>query len=73
MRSIRTRILTAVLTFAAALSVGAELSDAVRLANAAAGIAVTKPGTATVLTSEVRQAVGFAQTTAARTIRRTTA
>jgi D-beta-D-heptose 7-phosphate kinase/D-beta-D-heptose 1-phosphate adenosyltransferase len=53
---------TVIATLAAALSVGAELSDAVRLANAAAGIAVTKPGTATVLPSELRQAVGSGET-----------
>jgi D-beta-D-heptose 7-phosphate kinase/D-beta-D-heptose 1-phosphate adenosyltransferase len=34
----------------------------VRLANAAAGIAVTKPGTATVLPSELHQAVGSGET-----------
>jgi D-beta-D-heptose 7-phosphate kinase/D-beta-D-heptose 1-phosphate adenosyltransferase len=53
---------TVIATLAAALSVGADLPDAVRLANAAAGIAVTKPGTATVLPSELHQAVGSGET-----------
>ena len=40
---------TVAATLAAALAVGESLADAVRLANTAAGIAVTKPGTASVL------------------------
>jgi D-beta-D-heptose 7-phosphate kinase/D-beta-D-heptose 1-phosphate adenosyltransferase len=53
---------TVIATLAAALSVGADLSDAVRLANAAAGVAVTKPGTATVLPSELHQTLGSGET-----------
>lgn len=49
---------TVVATLAAALASGLALADAVRLANTAAGIAVTKPGTATVQPSELRQALG---------------
>jgi D-beta-D-heptose 7-phosphate kinase / D-beta-D-heptose 1-phosphate adenosyltransferase len=49
---------TVIATLAAALGVGENLPDAVRLANAAAGIVVTKPGTATVHPGELRQALG---------------
>jgi D-beta-D-heptose 7-phosphate kinase/D-beta-D-heptose 1-phosphate adenosyltransferase len=49
---------TVIATIAAAIAVGEPLTDAVRLANVAAGIAVTKPGTATVLPGELRQALG---------------
>ena len=49
---------TVAATLAAALAVGESLADAVRLANTAAGIAVTKPGTASVLPSELRRALG---------------
>jgi D-beta-D-heptose 7-phosphate kinase/D-beta-D-heptose 1-phosphate adenosyltransferase len=49
---------TVVATVAAALAIGSPLADAVRLANTAAGIAVTKPGTAVVLPLELRQALG---------------
>ena len=49
---------TVVATLAAALAVGVPLADAVRLANTAAGIAVTKPGTATVEPAELRLALG---------------
>ncbi|MBN9010058.1 MAG: bifunctional hydroxymethylpyrimidine kinase/phosphomethylpyrimidine kinase, partial [Rhizobiales bacterium] len=49
---------TVIATIAAALAVGEALPDAVRLANVAAGIVVTKPGTATVLPGELRQALG---------------
>ncbi len=52
---------TVIATLSAALAVGAPLADAVRLANAAAGVAVTKPGTATVLPGELRQALGIEQ------------
>lgn len=52
---------TVIATLSAALSVSASLSDAVRLANAAAGIAVTKPGTTTVSSGELRQALGAEQ------------
>jgi D-beta-D-heptose 7-phosphate kinase/D-beta-D-heptose 1-phosphate adenosyltransferase len=49
---------TVVATLSAALACGLALEDAVRLANAAAGVAVTKPGTATVSPAELGQAVG---------------
>jgi D-beta-D-heptose 7-phosphate kinase/D-beta-D-heptose 1-phosphate adenosyltransferase len=49
---------TVVATLSAALAAGAPLADAVRLANAAAGIAVTKPGTAVVHPAELGQALG---------------
>ena len=49
---------TVVATLAAALAVGLPLADAVRLANVAAGIVVTKPGTATVNPAELTQALG---------------
>jgi D-beta-D-heptose 7-phosphate kinase/D-beta-D-heptose 1-phosphate adenosyltransferase len=49
---------TVIATLAAALGIGESLEDAVRLANAAAGIAVTKPGTATVQPGELRRALG---------------
>jgi D-beta-D-heptose 7-phosphate kinase/D-beta-D-heptose 1-phosphate adenosyltransferase len=49
---------TVVATLAAALGIGEELEDAVRLANTAAGVAVTKPGTATVEPGELRRALG---------------
>ncbi len=53
---------TVIATLAAALSAGTDLPEAVRVANAAAGVAVTKPGTATVLPGELRQAMGFGET-----------
>ncbi len=49
---------TVVATLAAALAVGAPLEDTVRLANAAAGIVVAKPGTATVRPEELAHALG---------------
>ncbi|MCB1489287.1 MAG: D-glycero-beta-D-manno-heptose-7-phosphate kinase, partial [Bauldia sp.] len=49
---------TVVATLAAAIAIGVPLADAVRLANAAAGVAVAKPGTATVLPRELKQALG---------------
>lgn len=49
---------TVIATIASALATGAPLDDAVRLANTAAGIAVLKPGTATVHPQELRQALG---------------
>jgi len=49
---------TVAATLASALSVGAPLADAVRLANTAAGIVVAKPGTATATPQELRQALG---------------
>ena len=49
---------TVVATLASAIAVGAPLADAVRLANTAAGIVVAKPGTATALPQELRQALG---------------
>jgi D-beta-D-heptose 7-phosphate kinase/D-beta-D-heptose 1-phosphate adenosyltransferase len=49
---------TVVATLATALAVGAPLDDAVRLANAAAGIVVAKPGTATVRPQELSHALG---------------
>lgn len=49
---------TVIATIAAALSIGEAIPDAVRLANVAAGIVVTKPGTATVLPGELAQALG---------------
>ena len=52
---------TVIATLSAALSVDAPLADAVRLANAAAGVAVTKPGTATVQPGELRQELGIDQ------------
>jgi D-beta-D-heptose 7-phosphate kinase/D-beta-D-heptose 1-phosphate adenosyltransferase len=52
---------TVVATIASALAAGATLADAVRLANVAAGIAVSKPGTATVHPQELRQALGTAK------------
>ena len=52
---------TVIATLSAAIAVGAPLADAVRLANAAAGVAVTKPGTATVHPGELRQALGIDQ------------
>jgi D-beta-D-heptose 7-phosphate kinase/D-beta-D-heptose 1-phosphate adenosyltransferase len=52
---------TVIATLAAALAVGEPLADAVRLANTAAGIAVTKPGTATVHRSELLRALGAAK------------
>lgn len=53
---------TVVATLSAALAAGLALPDAVRLANAAAGVAVTKPGTATVSPAELGQAVGAVAT-----------
>jgi len=52
---------TVIATLAAALAIGEPLANAVRLANTAAGIAVTKPGTATVHPSELRRALGAAR------------
>jgi D-beta-D-heptose 7-phosphate kinase/D-beta-D-heptose 1-phosphate adenosyltransferase len=52
---------TVVATIASALAAGAPLSDAVRLANTAAGIVVAKPGTATATPQELRQALGAAR------------
>ena len=52
---------TVVATIASALAAGAMLADAVRLANIAAGIAVSKSGTATVHPQELRQALGAAR------------
>jgi D-beta-D-heptose 7-phosphate kinase/D-beta-D-heptose 1-phosphate adenosyltransferase len=49
---------TVVATLAAALAVGVPVPDAVRLANVAAGIVVSKPGTATVRPEELRHALG---------------
>jgi D-beta-D-heptose 7-phosphate kinase/D-beta-D-heptose 1-phosphate adenosyltransferase len=49
---------TVVATIASALAAGASLSDAVRLANTAAGIVVGKPGTATAQPQELAQALG---------------
>ncbi len=51
---------TVVATLASALSVGVPLADAVRLANVAAGIKVSKPGTATVTPQELRHGLGAA-------------
>lgn len=51
---------TVAATLSAALAAGLPLTDAVRLANAAAGIAVTKPGTATVSPAELKRALGVA-------------
>lgn len=52
---------TVVATVASAIAAGASLTDAVRLANTAAGIVVAKPGTATVHPQELRQALGTAR------------
>lgn len=52
---------TVIATLATALAVGVPMADAVRLANAAAGIVVAKPGTATVSPQELRQALGAAR------------
>ncbi|MEJ0012298.1 MAG: bifunctional heptose 7-phosphate kinase/heptose 1-phosphate adenyltransferase [Bauldia sp.] len=52
---------TVVAMIASALASGAPLADAVRLANTAAGIVVAKPGTATALPQELRQALGAAR------------
>jgi D-beta-D-heptose 7-phosphate kinase/D-beta-D-heptose 1-phosphate adenosyltransferase len=51
---------TVIATIATALAIGEAMPDAIRLANVAAGIVVTKPGTATVLPGELRQALGIA-------------
>jgi D-beta-D-heptose 7-phosphate kinase/D-beta-D-heptose 1-phosphate adenosyltransferase len=51
---------TVVATLASALAVGIALADAVRLANVAAGIKVSKPGTATVTPQELRHGLGAA-------------
>lgn len=51
---------TVVATLAAALAAGQSLASAARLANAAAGIVVTKLGTATVSVAELQQALGAA-------------
>jgi D-beta-D-heptose 7-phosphate kinase/D-beta-D-heptose 1-phosphate adenosyltransferase len=52
---------TVVATLASAIAIGAPLADAVHLANTAAGIVVAKPGTATALPQELRQALGAAR------------
>jgi len=52
---------TVAATIASMLALGAPLADAVRLANTAAGIVVAKPGTATALPQELRQALGAAR------------
>jgi D-beta-D-heptose 7-phosphate kinase/D-beta-D-heptose 1-phosphate adenosyltransferase len=49
---------TVIATLATALAVGVPLGEAVRLANTAAGVVVAKPGTATVLPQELREALG---------------
>ncbi len=49
---------TVIATLSAAIAAGAPLTEAVRLANAAAGVAVTKPGTAVVHPAELKQALG---------------
>ena len=46
---------TAIAAFSAALAANAEFETAARIANAAAGIAVGKPGTATVSSSELHE------------------
>jgi D-beta-D-heptose 7-phosphate kinase/D-beta-D-heptose 1-phosphate adenosyltransferase len=51
---------TVVATIASALAAAADLPDAVRLANTAAGIVVAKPGTATALPQELAAALGSA-------------
>lgn len=48
---------TVIATLAAALGAGADLAEAARLANLAAGVVVAKAGTATVYPSELVQAV----------------
>ena len=48
---------TLVIAFALALAVGAEMPDAAVLANVAAGLAVAKPGTATVSRAELAAAL----------------
>lgn len=52
---------TVVATIASAVAAGAPLVDAVHLANTAAGIVVTKPGTATALPQELAAALGSAR------------
>ncbi len=52
---------TVIATFTLALSAGASFKDAAWLANLAAGLVVTKAGTATVTSEELRQAVRSAQ------------
>ncbi|HET7717535.1 MAG TPA: D-glycero-beta-D-manno-heptose-7-phosphate kinase [Bauldia sp.] len=51
---------TVAATLAAALAAGMPLPEAVRVANAAAGVVVTKPGTATVSPTELKRALGVA-------------
>ena len=51
---------TVIATFTAALAAGADAEDAARLANMAGGIVVTKRGTATVSSDELRHAVAAA-------------
>lgn len=46
-------------TLSSALAAGADLETAVRMANAAAGVAVAKPGTTTVSPSELREALAL--------------
>ena len=53
---------TVIATLSAALAAGLAIDDAVRLANAAAGVAVTKPGTATVSPQELGRALGAVAT-----------
>ncbi|MCP4385894.1 MAG: bifunctional heptose 7-phosphate kinase/heptose 1-phosphate adenyltransferase [Hyphomicrobiales bacterium] len=49
---------TAVATLAAAMATALPIADAVRVANAASGVAVGKPGTATVDPRELKRALG---------------
>ncbi len=50
---------TVVATLAVAIAAGVPITDAVRIANAAAGVAVAKPGTAIVHPRELKQALGI--------------
>ena len=50
---------TVIATVAAGLAAGLALADAVRLGNAAAGVAVGKAGTSTVSREELRHAIGM--------------
>ena len=50
---------TAISAIAASLAAGLPLADAVALGNAAAGIAVSKPGTSTVSADELRHELGM--------------
>jgi D-beta-D-heptose 7-phosphate kinase/D-beta-D-heptose 1-phosphate adenosyltransferase len=58
---------TVVAALASALGCGVALEEAARLANAAAGVAVSKRGTATVSLAELGQAAGQAQAAAVKT------